>query len=215
MCSTSSEATSSDEHAISERLTLKSLTQWAEDSRQHMMTVRALPKIFAMLSKSDFLMENFLQFPYNSQNSIIANMSFDADVDTVAAIYALRKKLEVKRNDGIEWLQLNNDDLNKTVYNFSSSPSTVFTDELRYFKMMYQNRKARMYGWDWFLEDAVLLLFALYGESVVLQVMEAWNDKRPSDKVHVFIQYVERYEEFTDYPFEWAWNLMEVDQSGK
>lgn len=197
-------------------LTLELFTQWSVDSKQPSDVMLKLPEIFNRLESSDFLLQNFLKYSDTVRNVIGAHLYYNADPQEIGALYALRDKVNSDLANGTNWLQGSTLSMLSGVNDLETPPSRNFLKQVTYFKMLYpRKRNDAVHSWEWLSEMTALLLFAIYGEKRVLEVMTIWMEHRPSDKTRLFIDVVERWEEFADYPVEWTLNVIDIAQVTK
>lgn len=174
---------------------------------------------FQNIAKSEFLIQNFLSFPYAVQRNV--SMLIRNNVSPIETGCALRLKLKLHEphpgmrgwpSKGLpDWFAIRNVDLmqivdgeplhlrDKTFFNLveTMSDERYWVGESQIPSIIHNQKLTIAY-----------LLAVIHGKERVQEVMESWINNPVPHSIEDFVRLTERWDEFKDYPIDWAVSLV-------
>lgn len=159
---------------------------------------------FAAMERSEFLLNNFYRLDAYKQTIVHSFVEYGYPIPHVEAL--LRLLLRVEENYAV----VNHADLpvwsdRCTVMDRLNPASASFEDFVDDYDGIYQVDVLVLNRY------IISLLAVLFGDSVVIEVLKRWpHSTAPGEILHL-ISIVEHWENFKQYPLDWAVSIVSVD----
>lgn len=167
-----------------------------------------LRSAYDRLKNSQFFVKNFLQLPYTLQSRARYAVVLGYSVASTEAYCILYLKLRDKKHSLAKNFEKNMPSVYQEAYSIVISP--LSSDDLEEFYVL-QNEFTIESDESMLDETIFLLLILLYGWNVTLEIVRQWNSNNVTRDLPWLVKLMDRWDELSVYPVDWALQLLGVD----
>lgn len=184
------------------------ITDYIERFRDKHTDLQEIEKQYREFQKVPGFINAFHSWSPNTQHATIRWVQLGLDHKSIASVITLRQELQ-REYPNYDWsqtpthglkelviklLKVEPDDFKEIIFDFASFQRSEPTRKLSVERLAIYDMN----------ETGVLLLMMIYSVDVVSDAIKAWVENHTSREFHHFVELVENWERWCDYPIDWS-----------
>lgn len=169
-------------------------------------------KEHSKIVESEELYDHFLSYPGAVQLEVRQMIERYMPPKTVGTVYELKRKLQEKYPDQLNWWEINSSHLWRFNAEVLGMNPSKFAEAVQVFeKDQYRPNRLTPRSRADVMTTMLLSLRALHGDDPLIEAMHRWTEMSYIPYLHAFVEFYENWEEYKDYPVDWSVSILSPD----